>query len=156
MIDGVDVRDADAGDLTGQVALVAQSTFIFEDTVRSNVTLADAGTDPPTTRSGTRCAWPRSTTSSSACPARSTRRSASGLEPLGRPAPALAIARALVRSPRLLVLDDATSAVDPRVEQQILAGLRGEGTSSGSGPTAEHPRSSWSPIACRAWRSRTR
>ena len=36
----------------------------------------------------------------------------------------LALARALVRSPRLLVLDDATSAVDPRVEQQILTGLR--------------------------------
>ncbi|MDF2806497.1 MAG: transporter permease, partial [Cellulosimicrobium sp.] len=33
----------------------------------------------------------------------------------------------LVRRPRLLVLDDATSAVDPRVEQQILAGLAREG-----------------------------
>src|SRR5690606_11644241 len=39
----------------------------------------------------------------------------------------LAIARALVRRPRLLVLDDATSAVDPGVEQDILAGLRGGG-----------------------------
>ena len=36
----------------------------------------------------------------------------------------LAIARALVRRPRLLVLDDATSAVDPRVESEILAELR--------------------------------
>ena len=33
--------------------------------------------------------------------------------------------RALVRRPRLLVLDDATSAVDPRVEEAILSGLRG-------------------------------
>ncbi|MEV4257479.1 ATP-binding cassette domain-containing protein, partial [Spirillospora sp. NPDC049652] len=36
----------------------------------------------------------------------------------------LALARAVVRRPRLLVLDDATSAVDPQVEQRILAGLR--------------------------------
>ena len=36
----------------------------------------------------------------------------------------LAFARALVRRPRLLLLDDATSAVDPRVEQQILDALR--------------------------------
>jgi ABC-type multidrug transport system fused ATPase/permease subunit len=35
----------------------------------------------------------------------------------------IALARALVRRPRLLVLDDATSAVDPAVEGEILAGL---------------------------------
>ena len=38
----------------------------------------------------------------------------------------IAIARALVRAPRLLVLDDATSAVDPEVEQAILANLRAQ------------------------------
>ena len=37
-----------------------------------------------------------------------------------------ALARALVRKPRLLILDDATSAVDPTVEAEILAALRGE------------------------------
>lgn len=39
----------------------------------------------------------------------------------------IALARALVRRPRLLILDDATSSVDPQVEQRILHGLR-EGT----------------------------
>jgi ATP-binding cassette subfamily B protein len=38
----------------------------------------------------------------------------------------LALARALVRNPRLLILDDATSAVDPTVEAAILDGLRRE------------------------------
>ena len=42
----------------------------------------------------------------------------------------LALARALVRRPRLLVLDDATSAVDPHVEQAILSGLRDAGLPS--------------------------
>jgi ABC-type multidrug transport system fused ATPase/permease subunit len=39
----------------------------------------------------------------------------------------LSLARALVRRPRLLVLDDATSAVDPEVEARILAALRQSG-----------------------------
>jgi len=47
----------------------------------------------------------------------------------------LAIARALVRTPRVLVLDDATSAVDPVVEQQILAGLRRGAAGESTGPT---------------------
>ncbi len=38
----------------------------------------------------------------------------------------VALARALVREPRLLILDDATSAVDPTIEAEILAGLRRE------------------------------
>jgi len=38
----------------------------------------------------------------------------------------VALARALVRKPRVLILDDATSAVDPTIEAEILAGLRRE------------------------------
>jgi len=38
----------------------------------------------------------------------------------------IALARAVIRRPQLLVMDDATSAVDPAVEQQILAALREE------------------------------
>ena len=36
----------------------------------------------------------------------------------------MALARALIREPRVLILDDATSAVDPVIEQEILQGLR--------------------------------
>ena len=46
----------------------------------------------------------------------------------------ISLARALVRRPRLLVLDDATSAVDPEVEARILEALRRDST-DGSGPT---------------------
>jgi ATP-binding cassette subfamily B protein len=46
------------------------------------------------------------------------------LHALGRPAPAVAIARTLLVNPPILVLDDATSAVDVQVEQEIHEALR--------------------------------
>ena len=57
----------------------------------------------------------------------------------------ISLARALVRRPRLLILDDATSAVDPEVEARILAALRGRrrpARPSSSSPTARR-RSRW-------------
>jgi ABC-type multidrug transport system fused ATPase/permease subunit len=127
LVDGLDLRDVRPADLTRQVALVGQSTFIFEDTVRSNVTLADAGDpnapDDDAVWAALRLA--RVDDVVAALPG--------GLDsPLGERGAnlsggqrqRLAIARALVRAPRVLVLDDATSAVDPRIEQAILTGLR--------------------------------
>ena len=127
LIDGVDVRDVRPADLAAQVALVAQSAFIFEDTVRGNVTLCDDEEPGAPTDAQVWAALRLARVEAvvSALPG--------GLDtPLGERGSSLsggqrqrlALARALVRWPRVLVLDDATSAVDPRVEQQILAGLR--------------------------------
>ncbi|MDT0165039.1 ABC transporter ATP-binding protein [Actinotalea sp. AC32] len=135
LLDGVDVRAVHPEDLTRDVALVAQNAFLFEDTVRANVTLADAddphAPDDEAVWDALRLARVDGV----------VRALPEGLDaPLGERGANLsggqrqriAIARALVRRPRLLVLDDATSAVDPRVEQEILSGLRREGI---TGPT---------------------
>lgn len=126
-LDGVDVRHIPAADLACHVAYVAQHTFVFEDTVRANITLADP--DDPDAPSD-EAVWEALRLARLDGVVRAL---PEGLDaPLGERGAnlsggqrqRLAIARALVRRPRLLVLDDATSAVDPRVERQILTGLR--------------------------------
>jgi ABC-type multidrug transport system fused ATPase/permease subunit len=136
-LDGADVTRVAADDLAAQVALVAQSTFVFEDSVRGNVTLADDG-DPAAP--GDDDVWEalrlaRVDDVVRALPGGlDARLGERGANLSGGQRQRLAIARALVRRPRLLVLDDATSAVDPVVEQQILTGLRGA-AGDGQGPT---------------------
>lgn len=128
LLDGRDVRDVREQDLISAVALVAQHAFVFEDTVRANVSLSDVGQGPDDAQVWEALRLARVDDVVARLP--------DGLDsPLGERGAnlsggqrqRLAIARALVRRPRLLVLDDATSAVDPRVEQEILAGLRREG-----------------------------
>lgn len=132
-VGGVDLRELAPDALARHVALVSQSAFVFEDTVRGNVTLADAPDAPADGEVWEALRLARVDDVVRALPG--------GLDaPLGERGAnlsggqrqRLALARALVRRPAVLVLDDATSAVDPRIEQQILAGLRAPG---GGSPT---------------------
>ncbi len=129
-VDGLDLRDVRPADLARHVALVSQSTFVFEDTVRSNVTLADDGEPGSPDDDAVWAALHLARVDDV------VRALPGGLDaPLGERGAnlsggqrqRLALARALVRNPSVLVLDDATSAVDPRIEQAILRGLRGDG-----------------------------
>ncbi|HLK94974.1 MAG TPA: ABC transporter ATP-binding protein [Nocardioidaceae bacterium] len=130
-LDGTDVRDLTHEGLAAAAALVPQHTFLFDDTVRGNVSLGDEVPDEQV--------WQALRTAQADD---FVARLPLGLDQeigergttlSGGQRQRLALARALVRRPRLLVLDDATSAVDPEVERAVLEGLRRE--SAAGGPT---------------------
>ncbi|MFF5055551.1 ABC transporter ATP-binding protein [Micromonospora sp. NPDC000663] len=122
-LDGVDVRELTAASLTGTVALVAQVPFVFDDTVRANIALDRPGVDDEDVWAALRLAEADGFVA--ALPdGLDTMVGERGTSLSGGQRQRLTLARALVGRPRLLVLDDATSAVDPRVEAAILAGLR--------------------------------
>ncbi|MGN9775678.1 ABC transporter ATP-binding protein [Micromonospora sp. H33] len=122
-IDGVDVRDLTADSLAGTAALVAQVPFVFDDTVRANITLDRPGIGDDEVWAALRLAEADGFVA--ALPdGLDTRVGERGTSLSGGQRQRLTLARALAGRPRLLVLDDATSAVDPRVEAAILAGLR--------------------------------
>jgi len=122
VLDGVDLRKVARGGVAGAAAVVPQQTFLFDDTVRGNVTLGTDVSDDEV-RSALRVAQAEGFVD--ALPAGlDTRIGERGMTLSGGQRQRLALARAIVRTPRLLVMDDATSSVDPRVEAAILAGLR--------------------------------
>ncbi len=119
---GVDLRDLDAEDVRTAVALVFQETFLFADSVRENVTLGD-NVDDEALR--TAAAVAHADGFVSRLPEGwDTVVGERGVTLSGGQRQRLALTRALLRRPRVLVLDDATSAVDPVIEAAILADLR--------------------------------
>jgi ATP-binding cassette, subfamily B, bacterial len=122
LLDRTDLRDLARGGVAEQAALVSQATFLFDDTVRGNVTLgADLSDDE--VWDALRLAQAEGFVD--ALPSGlDTRIGERGTTLSGGQRQRLALARALVRHPRLLILDDATSSVDPAVEAAILRGLR--------------------------------
>ena len=126
LVDGADLRDLRKGALAESVSLVPQTAFLFDDTVRDNVTLgADVSDDE---------VWAalRAAQADGFVAALGhgldTRLGERGTSLSGGQRQRISLARALVRRPRLLILDDATSAVDPEVEARILQALRTGGT----------------------------
>jgi ATP-binding cassette subfamily B protein len=119
---GYDLRDLDRDALADTTSIVFQEAFVFDDTVAGNITL---GLDVPHDAVVEAARLAGADAFIQALPdGYDTRVGERGATLSGGQRQRIALARALVRKPRLLVLDDATSAVDPAVEAEILANLR--------------------------------
>jgi ABC-type multidrug transport system fused ATPase/permease subunit len=123
-IGGIDLRRVDVASLRSAVAVVFQESFLFAESVRSNIALDSGATDAEVERAAVIAACDRFIR---ALPqGYDTIVGERGHSLSGGERQRVALARALVRHPRLLILDDATSAVDPSIEAEILGALRRE------------------------------
>ena len=122
LLDGIDVRELQLDEVRRAVGIVFEDTFLFSDTVRNNIAFAD----PEATLEQVRRA------AGLAGAADFIDELPDGYETLigefgyslsGGQRQRIAIARAVLADPRVLILDDATSSVDPTKEHEIRAAL---------------------------------
>jgi ATP-binding cassette subfamily B multidrug efflux pump len=122
-IDGVDIRDVSLGSLRTQVSLVFQETYLFSDTVSGNIAYGR-----PHVRGGEIEAAARLAQAHEFIEhlpkGYDTILGERGASLSGGQRQRLAIARAIFANPRVLILDDATAAVDPETEDLIRRAMR--------------------------------
>jgi ATP-binding cassette subfamily B multidrug efflux pump len=125
-IDGVDVREIPLAKLRGAIGVVPQEPFLFSDTIGENIAFgADAGDGRVTSLVSESAAIARLDKDVEAFPNRyDTLVGERGITLSGGQKQRTALARALTVDPRILILDDALSAVDTYTEEEILSRLR--------------------------------
>jgi ATP-binding cassette subfamily B protein len=122
-IDGVDVRDCDLASLRERIGLVAQEPFVFSGTLYDNVVVGRPGVTLAEVAGAVRASGLEEFVSS--LPERyDTVLGERGANLSGGQRQRLAIARALVRAPEVLVFDEATSHLDTATERAIQESLR--------------------------------
>ena len=121
-IGGVDVRELALDELRRNVGLVFEDTFLFGDTVRGNVGFADPDADDDAVARATRLAGADEFVERLP-EGYETMLGERGFSLSGGQRQRIAIARAILADPQVLILDDATSAVDATKEHEIRAAL---------------------------------
>ncbi len=122
-IGGQDIRDLTQESVRAAIGLVAEDSFLFSDTVGANISYGRPDATPERIAAAAQAAEAEEFIAD--LPAGyDTVIGEKGLTLSGGQRQRLALARALLTDPRILILDDATSAVDPRVEAEIHATLR--------------------------------
>jgi ATP-binding cassette, subfamily B, bacterial len=123
LVDGVDVRELDIGELRRSIATVSQDTFLFSASVRDNIAFARPDASDAEVELAARRAQAHDFVR--ALPkGYDTVIGERGLTLSGGQRQRIAIARALVADPRILILDDATASVDATTEARIRIALR--------------------------------
>jgi ATP-binding cassette subfamily B protein len=123
LLDGIDIRDLPLDLLRRSVGYVPQEAFLFSETLAENITLGA----PDASAEAVTAAAQRSRLSADLeqfPDAFNTMIGERGVTLSGGQKQRTAIARALIKDPAVLVMDDALSSVDTRTEEEILNGLR--------------------------------
>ncbi|MCZ7527979.1 MAG: ABC transporter ATP-binding protein/permease [Acidimicrobiia bacterium] len=122
-LDGVDVRELRLQELRRAIGIVFEDTFLFSDTVRDNIAFADPDAPLERVRHAAALAGADEFVEALA-EGYETVIGEHGYSLSGGQRQRIAIARAVLSEPRVLILDDATSSVDPTKEHEIRAALR--------------------------------
>ncbi|MDR1512721.1 MAG: ABC transporter ATP-binding protein/permease, partial [Propionibacteriaceae bacterium] len=120
---GTDIRDFDVDQLRAEVGTTSQRPYLFNDTVEGNLRLAKPDATPDEIAAANRAAAFDSVLAEEP-DGLATPVGELGGRLSGGQAQRLALARTLLADPGVLVLDEATSQVDPVTEQQILSGVK--------------------------------
>ncbi len=117
-VDGVDVRDYSLRHLRDGVGMVLQKNVLFSGTIAENLRWGDENADMDTIRAAAASAQAANFVSSFP-EGYETNLSQGGVNVSGGQKQRLCIARALIKKPKILILDDSTSAVDTATEANI-------------------------------------
>lgn len=123
LIDGHNIKDIAQEDLRGQVGIVLQDTFLFSGTIWENISYSKPDATPEEVIKAAKianahdfiCKFPDGY---------DTRVGERGQRLSGGERQRIAIARAVLHNPKLLILDEATSSVDSHTEKQIQEALQ--------------------------------
>jgi len=122
LLDGIDIRERDISDLRSQIGLVMQDTFLFAGDIEENIRLGDQKADGARVKEAARVVNADKFIQRLANQYQ-TRVGEGGEVLSAGQRQLLAFARALYANPRILILDEATSHVDPETERFIQEGL---------------------------------
>jgi ATP-binding cassette subfamily B protein len=118
LLDGVDVRELKLQELRHAVGIVFEDTFLFGDSVRANIAFADPEASQARVESAARLAGAHEFIERLP-KGYNTLLGERGFSLSGGQRQRIALARAILADPRVLILDDATSSVDPTKEHEI-------------------------------------
>jgi len=123
LIDGLDVRDVSLSSLRSQVSFVFQETYLFSDTTAGNIAYGRPNITDGEIEAAARFAQAHEFIEELSS-GYQTMLGERGSSLSGGQKQRLAIARAILTNPRVLILDDATASIDPETEDLIRRGMR--------------------------------